>query len=61
MSVRREHRINPVARRLRGLHVTGELLDTWAETGGYNLHFAWATGIATGEAVAGRPPEMEGL
>lgn len=40
------------ARRLPRLHITGELLDTWAETGGYNLHFAWATGIAAGEAVA---------
>ncbi len=40
------------ARRLPHLHITGELLDTWAETGGYNLHFAWATGIAAGEAVA---------
>ncbi len=37
-----------------GLYVIGELLDTWAETGGYNLHFAWATGIAAAEAVAGR-------
>ena len=42
------------AHRLPGLHVTGELLDTWAETGGYNLHFAWATGIAAAEAVAGK-------
>ncbi|UCG42376.1 MAG: aminoacetone oxidase family FAD-binding enzyme [candidate division WOR-3 bacterium] len=39
-------------RRLPRLHIAGELLDTWAETGGYNLHFAWATGIAAGEAVA---------
>ena len=42
------------AHRLAGLHITGELLDTWAETGGYNLHFAWATGIAAAEHVAGR-------
>lgn len=42
------------ARRLPGLYVTGELLDTWAETGGYNLHLAWATGIAVAEAVAGK-------
>jgi len=40
--------------RLPGLYAAGELLDTWAETGGYNLHFAWATGIAVAEAVAGR-------
>lgn len=37
-----------------GLHVVAELLDTWAETGGYNLHFAWATGIAVAEAAAGK-------
>ncbi len=41
-------------RRFRGLHVSGELLDTWAETGGYNLHFAWATGIAAAERIAGK-------
>ncbi|MEO0081423.1 MAG: aminoacetone oxidase family FAD-binding enzyme [candidate division WOR-3 bacterium] len=40
--------------RFPGLYITGELLDTWAETGGYNLHFAWATGIAVAEAIAGR-------
>ena len=38
-------------RRFPGLCVTGELLDTWAETGGYNLHLAWATGIAVAEAL----------
>ena len=40
------------ARRLPRLYITGELLGTWAETGGYNLHLAWATGIAAGEAAA---------
>jgi predicted flavoprotein YhiN len=42
------------AKRRPGLYCVGEVLDTWAETGGYNLHFAWATGIAAAEAVAGR-------
>lgn len=41
-------------RRFPGLYVSGEMLDTWAETGGYNLHFAWATGIAAAEAIAGK-------
>lgn len=41
-------------KRFPGLYVTGELLDIWAETGGYNLHFAWATGIAAAEAIAGK-------
>ncbi len=42
------------ARQFPGLYFAGEVLDVWAETGGYNLHFAWATGIAAAEAVAGR-------
>lgn len=41
-------------RRFPGLFCCGEVLDVWAETGGYNLHFAWATGIAAAEAIAGR-------
>jgi hypothetical protein len=40
------------ARRLPGLYFAGEVLDVWAETGGYNLHFAWATGITVAESVA---------
>jgi hypothetical protein len=39
------------ARRLPGLYFAGEVLDIWAETGGYNLHFAWATGITAAESV----------
>lgn len=42
------------SKRLPGLHFAGEVLDIWGETGGYNLHFAWASGIAVAEAVAGR-------
>jgi predicted Rossmann fold flavoprotein len=40
------------ARRFPGLHFAGEVLDIWGETGGYNLHFAWATGIRAAESVA---------
>jgi len=40
------------ARRFPGLYFAGEVLDVWAETGGYNLHFAWATGITAAESVA---------
>jgi predicted Rossmann fold flavoprotein len=40
------------ARRFPGLYFAGEVLDVWAETGGYNLHFAWATGIRVVESVA---------
>ena len=43
------------ARRFPGLYFAGEVLDVWAETGGYNLHFAWATGIRAAESVAANP------
>ncbi|MFO7649725.1 MAG: aminoacetone oxidase family FAD-binding enzyme [bacterium] len=42
------------ARRIAGLYVCGEALDLWGETGGYNLHFAWSSGICAAEAIAGR-------
>ncbi|HTW92183.1 MAG TPA: aminoacetone oxidase family FAD-binding enzyme [bacterium] len=42
------------ARRFPGLYFAGEVLDVWAETGGYNLHFAWATGIQAAESAASR-------
>jgi predicted Rossmann fold flavoprotein len=44
------------ARRFPGLYLAGEVLDVWAETGGYNLHFAWSTGMAAAEAVASSKP-----
>ncbi|MBQ6258665.1 MAG: NAD(P)/FAD-dependent oxidoreductase, partial [Lachnospiraceae bacterium] len=36
-----------------GLFVTGELLDCDGICGGYNLHFAFATGRLAGKALAG--------
>ncbi len=41
-----------MVRRFPGLYFAGEALDLWAETGGYNLHFAWASGFAVADAVA---------
>lgn len=35
-----------------GLYLTGELLDVDGDCGGYNLHWAWATGMAAGKAAA---------
>jgi len=35
-----------------GLYITGELLDIDGMCGGYNLHFAWATGMLAGAAVS---------
>jgi predicted Rossmann fold flavoprotein len=45
------------AKRFPGLYCAGEVLDTWAETGGYNLHFAWATGISVAESISGKKLE----
>ena len=35
-----------------GLYCTGELLDVDAPCGGFNLQWAWASGIAAGTAAA---------
>lgn len=35
-----------------GLYLTGELLDLDGDCGGYNLHWAWATGATAGAAAA---------
>lgn len=37
---------------VKGLYFAGEILDTDAYTGGFNLQIAWATGRAAGEAAA---------
>ena len=36
---------------VKGLYVAGEILDIAGECGGYNLHFAWASGLAAGKAA----------
>ena len=38
----------------KGLYITGELLDVDGTCGGYNLQFAFATGILAGRAAARR-------
>ncbi len=38
-------------RKLPGLFAIGEALDVAGELGGYNLHWAWASGFAAGQAV----------
>ena len=40
------------ARELPGLFAAGEALDVDAPCGGYNLHWAWASGIVAGRAAA---------
>lgn len=42
-----------------GLYVTGELLNIDGDCGGYNLHWAWATGLAAGTAAAQQGKEGE--
>ena len=37
---------------VRGLYCTGELLDVDAPCGGFNLQWAWASGLAAGKAAA---------
>lgn len=41
-----------------GLYLAGELLDLDGDCGGYNLHWAWITGMAAGES-AGRAAKGE--
>lgn len=40
------------ARELPGLHVAGEALDVDAPCGGFNLHWAWASGLLAGAHAA---------
>ncbi len=39
------------SRKVAGLHFAGEILDVDGICGGYNLHFAWASGMAAAEAA----------
>lgn len=36
----------------KGIHLCGELLNVDGDCGGFNLHWAWASGITAGEAAA---------
>lgn len=40
------------SRRVGGLFAAGEVLDVDGRSGGFNLHWAWASGIVAGEAAA---------
>lgn len=46
--------INPKTmelKKIKGLYVAGEMIDTDALTGGYNLQIAWSTGHLSGEVL----------
>lgn len=38
-----------MSKKCENLYLTGELLNIHGDCGGYNLHFAWATGIIAGK------------
>ncbi len=40
------------SRKVKGLYCTGELLDVDSVCGGFNLQWAWASGIVAGKAAA---------
>jgi predicted Rossmann fold flavoprotein len=40
------------SRKVKGLHLTGETLDVVGPCGGYNLHYAFASGALAGKAAA---------
>ncbi|MFR2344412.1 MAG: NAD(P)/FAD-dependent oxidoreductase, partial [Acutalibacteraceae bacterium] len=40
------------SRKVKNLYIAGEMLNIHGDCGGYNLHFAWATGMAAGTAAA---------
>ena len=40
------------SKKVKGLFITGELLDIDGDSGGYNLHFAWTSGLLAGKHAA---------
>lgn len=43
---------NLMSRKVKGLFFAGEIIDLWGDCGGYNLHFAFASGIKAGKEAA---------
>jgi predicted flavoprotein YhiN len=39
------------AKKVPGLHFSGEVVDVTAQLGGYNFQWAWASGFAAGQSV----------
>jgi predicted Rossmann fold flavoprotein len=37
------------SKRVKGLYFTGEVIDVTGQLGGYNLHWAWASGFVAGQ------------
>ncbi|MBG0764513.1 MAG: NAD(P)/FAD-dependent oxidoreductase, partial [Tissierellales bacterium] len=36
---------------IKGLYITGEIMDVDGDCGGYNLHWAWSTGYTAGRSL----------
>ena len=54
--------INPktmMSKKVNGLFFAGEIIDTDAYTGGYNLQIAFATGACAGSSAAAYATEKE--
>ena len=39
------------SRKVKGVYFAGEILDVYGECGGYNLQWAWASGIKAGKMI----------
>ena len=39
------------SKKVENLYFTGEILDIYGECGGYNLQFAFATGLLVGDSI----------
>lgn len=39
------------SKKMKGLHITGEILDVDGDCGGYNLEWAWITGMVAGRNI----------
>jgi hypothetical protein len=44
------------SRMIKGLYFAGEVLDIVGQRGGYNFHFAWASGMIAGESMSNIAP-----
>ena len=51
VSVREIHPSTMESKLVRGLYFAGEVIDTDATTGGYNLQIAWSTGALAGSLI----------
>lgn len=49
------------SKRCTGLYLAGEILDAAGDCGGYNLHWAWCSGIIAGRAAGGNQSEKTAI